>query len=111
MTDSQVVLESRQGILILSISGEITLETEIPIKNALGGQTLQKGNRLFIDLEKTSYINSTGIKILIELISQYEEMGVTVALVRPVEQVRKILALVGLEETLTIYRSMAEAIR
>lgn len=90
-------LERKDGLLIVSFSGEITLEVTNQLKNEME-VAIKQGDfeNLVVDLAEISFMDSSGIGFLVALNTKILGQGKKMYLYRPSDQVHKTLALVQL---------------
>lgn len=62
-----------------------------------------------VDISEVRYINSSGIGVLITILTKFRNKGGEVVLVNPSEHVKKLLAITKLNAIFTIVDSVAEA--
>lgn len=91
------------NFLVLSIDGEITLDNAQGLKEETRKLAETMAEPVFVlDLEKVSFIDSTGIGFLIVLKSRLEERDKKLVLLKPSMQAQRILELVQLNAFFTI---------
>ena len=88
--------------LVIRLEGEVTLKVTPELKQEMT-KALERAanagtNCVVIDLENTTFMDSTGISSLVVLRKRSREMGVAMRLQKPSQQVRKILSLVQLTQ-------------
>ena len=106
-TDSTV----QDGILFVRFTGDLIgspdsqqiLDT---VNSHLGDSVLNCA----IDLSNVRYINSTGIGVLVSLLTKYRSRGGELVLINPAEHPRKMLALTKLNAIFTIADDDAAAV-
>lgn len=85
--------------LIAQYVGELTLETAGACKKQLEEEIAKRTfESLILDMEKISFIDSSGIGMLVSLNSRIKGYGKSLFLLSPAEQVKKTLELVQLTE-------------
>ncbi|SMD37193.1 anti-sigma B factor antagonist [Reichenbachiella faecimaris] len=62
-----------------------------------------------VDISEVRYINSSGIGVLITILTKFRNKGGEVVIVNPSEHVKKLLAITKLNAIFTIVDSIAEA--
>jgi anti-anti-sigma factor len=78
------------------MTGERVREDAVGL--ALDGQ----GGELHLDLSELTFVDSTGMKTLVSLHSRVESLGRRLVIVSPTRPVRRVLAVVGLDEVLDV---------
>jgi len=97
---------------VLELEGEFDLDTvpEIDrfLRRTLG--PLYHQDHLVIDLERTTFVDSSFIGFLVRLSAAQRAKHRELLLVRPVGQVRKVLAVVGLPNIVPVYDTVEQAV-
>jgi len=99
------------NLLFIALEGDILGESggmdlvEIATKNIENG--IKNG---IVELSQARYMNSTGIGILITLLTKFKNAGGTLVLVQPSSQLIKLLAITKLDSVFTIVTNKQEAI-
>jgi anti-sigma B factor antagonist len=68
-------------------------------------------NRCAVDISRIGYMNSTGLSLLIRLLTRFRNCGGDLILVNPSEQVKKLLVITKLNAIFTISASRDEAVK
>lgn len=103
--------EIDDDILILTIEGDLIGENNGPMIIELVNDTLNKGFKLCaVDISNVRYINSSGIGVLITILTKFRNKDGEVVLVKPSEQVQKLLIITKLNNIFSIKKSMGEAV-
>jgi anti-sigma B factor antagonist len=88
---------------VLPLEGEIDLHVSPRIAAALGAMIEQKPERLVVDLSAVSYIDSSGLAVLIEGMQNVEAYGGKFVLAGLQEQVRPIFEMARLDQVFIIF--------
>ncbi len=103
--------EIRSNTLILRISGDLIGEdngtrlVEV-VNEAVGHQVMI----CIIDISQLRYINSSGIGVLITILTKFRNKGGEVYLMNPSDSVKKLLAITKLNAIFQVIRSEEEVI-
>ena len=89
------------GIVTVSLAGEIDLETSPEVRRTLLEQ-LADGRALHVDMAEVNYIDSSGIASLVEAHQRAQDRGQEFVLVRVSAPVMKVLRLARLDRVFTI---------
>lgn len=103
--------EIRSKTLILRISGDLIGEDKdakllASVNEAVSHQVLT----CVIDISELRYINSSGIGVLITLLTKFRNKGGEVYLMNPSESVKKLLAITKLNAIFQVVNTEEEAI-
>jgi anti-anti-sigma factor len=94
----------------IHIGGEVDLAT-CPLLQAIVVDLVDRGcHQLIIDLERVSFLDCAGIRVLVDARRRVQEHGGSVTLVRPRPPVWRVLALTGMTEVFPIDTSLGEAL-
>ncbi len=86
----------RDGTLSASIDGEIDHHTVVAIREKIDALIFRhRPEKLIIDLKKVSFMDSSGLGLILGRASLCQETGARVLLVNASERTRKILSLAG----------------
>jgi anti-sigma B factor antagonist len=88
---------------VLPLDGEIDLHVSPRISAALGAMIEQKPPRLVVDLSKVTYIDSSGLAVLIEGMQNVEAYGGKFILAGIQENVKPIFEIARLDQVFIIF--------
>jgi anti-sigma B factor antagonist len=88
---------------VLPLEGEIDLHVSPRVTAALGAMIEQKPERLVVDLSKVSYIDSSGLAVLIEGMQNVEAYGGKFVLAGLQDKVRPIFEMARLDQVFIIF--------
>ena len=88
---------------VLPLEGEIDLHVSPRVAAALGAMIDQKPERLVVDLSAVSYIDSSGLAVLIEGMQNVEAYGGKFILAGLQEKVRPIFEMARLDQVFIIF--------
>ena len=101
---------SRPGLTIARLEGELDIATTPALRERLFG-VLGPGVRLLvIDLSGVSFCDVSGLAVLIGTQRRARARGITVRLAAPRPQMAKLLRITGLDRSLTICATLADAL-
>ncbi|MBD8491251.1 STAS domain-containing protein [Echinicola sp. CAU 1574] len=96
--------------IILSIKGDLIGDEAGPRLVEIISDALQsKIKNCIIDLQEVRYISSSGIGVLITMLTKMRNAGGDVYLASPSEHVKKLLIITKLNNIFTVYESLDEA--
>jgi anti-sigma B factor antagonist len=102
----------QNGILELRFSGDLIGENHGPELVSVAGSAIEKGiKNCVIDLSQVRYINSSGIGVLITLLTKFRNKDGEVVLIQPSENVHKLLVITKLTKIFKISKNKEEAIQ
>ena len=103
--------EIKTNVLILRITGDLIGEdTGTQLIEAVNEAVSHKLMTCIVDISDLRYINSSGIGVLITILTKFRNKGGEVYLMRPSESVQKLLAITKLNAIFQMVKSEEEAI-
>ena len=101
-----------EGVNILKLSGDMIGDDKGLALLELVNDTIYKGVlKCIIDISDMRYINSSGIGVLITVLTKFRNKGGEVVLVNPSDSVKKLLIITKLNAIFSISASVDIAIR
>ena len=104
--------EERDGVAVVHARGEVDIATAPLLSEVLREASADGAPLLVADLAGVTLLDSTGLGALIEHLGQLREQGgrteLRLVVVEP--QVKKVLAITGLDQIFSIFASIEEAI-
>ncbi|MCX7883250.1 MAG: STAS domain-containing protein [Brevinematales bacterium] len=97
-------------VVIFDIKGEIDLYNAPEIKEKIKDEINKGKVNIIINLDKVSYIDSSGIGVLISSLSNLKKVGGAMKLINVYASVRKVFELTKLTSFFEIYDSEADAL-
>ena len=106
----EIEIRERGDVVIMDISGEVDLYNAPDIKNKI--TTLIDGGKrnILINLTNVSYIDSSGIGVLISSLSRLKKVGGALKIMGVHGSVKKVFELTKLDKFFEIYQDEEEAI-
>ena len=100
----------KNAVIILDINGEIDLYNAPDIKDTIK-QLIDEGKRqIIINLEKVSYLDSSGIGVLISSLSNLKKVGGALKIINVYASVKKVFELTKLTSFFDIFDGEDEAL-
>ncbi|WP_329274759.1 STAS domain-containing protein [Streptomyces sp. NBC_00691] len=107
----QVVVETRDArTAVLSVAGELDLDTADRLDDHLAEQFGQGRHHLVLDLTALEFMDSSGLNVLIRSVHRAREAGGDLYLAAPNPAVRRILDITGVTTTIPPHDRVAEAL-
>jgi anti-sigma B factor antagonist len=101
---------SRENATVVSVGGEIDLGTAGELSDHLVTAMQQSGPDLVLDLADVSFMDSTGLKVLLATHKRVQLDGGHLALAAAGRSVRKVLTVTGLDQTFLMVETVDEAV-
>lgn len=103
--------ESRNNTLILRLSGDLIGEDNgLGVLEAVGKAIASGINACIIDISGLRYINSSGIGVLITVLTKFRNKGGEVYLMKPSESVQKLLVITKLNAIFRVIQKEEEVL-
>ena len=103
--------EIKSNSLVLRISGDLIGEdTGTRLVEAVNEAVSHKVMTCIIDISGLRYINSSGIGVLITILTKFRNKGGEVYLMKPSESVKKLLVITKLNAIFQVVQSEEEAL-
>ena len=104
--------EIKQDTIIIHLSGDLIGENGGPGILSIASEAIQqKINSCIIDISDLRYINSSGIGVLITVLTKFRNKGGEVYLLNPSESVKKLLVITKLNAIFQVIHSVEEVIK
>lgn len=108
---AEVTLDRQGGVVVASLAGEVDLSNVADIRLALVEAVAQETECLVIDLSETTYLDSTGVRMLFDLAVRLQARRQDLRLVVPdATIVRRVLVLTKLDQSVHFDVSVADAV-
>ena len=96
--------------LLASVSGEIDLSNAQSVRERLLGAVPNSASGLVLDLSRTEYLDSSGVRLIFELADRMRSRGQSLAIVVPPDSfVERVLVLTEVHRVVPISATVAEA--
>jgi anti-anti-sigma factor len=87
---------------VLALAGELDVANATDAQKRMLQLDVRRGGRLVLDLSELTFMDSTGIRVILRA-EQYARMhGAELVVVRPPDAVMRVLELVGLDDQLEL---------
>lgn len=98
--------------LHIQVEGDLLgLAEEQDILDFIKQETEAGSKYCTVDISEVGYMNSTGLSLLIRMLTRFRNYGGDLALVNPSEQVTKLLVITKLQAIFTIAKTREEALQ
>jgi len=101
--------ELKNETLILRLSGDLIGENNgVSVLGIVGDAIQQQVKKCIVDISELRYINSSGIGVLITILTKFRNKGGDVYLLNPSESVKKLLVITKLNAIFQVIQSEEE---
>ena len=99
-------------ILFIDIEGDLLgVNNELKLMDYINEHVEERIVRCAIDISKVNYMNSTGLSLLIRVLTRFRNRNGEVVLINPSESVAKLLVITKLNAIFTIVKTREEAMK
>ena len=107
---STINVSEIKGVQVIEIAGRMDGELAAEVGMALDEVLSQGHEKLVLDLGSVDYISSPGLREIVRAYKRAQANGGDLRIANPSERVLDVFKLAGLDTTIRIYRSDAQAI-
>ena len=107
----ELQVETRQqgDVAVLAASGEVDVFTAPDLDAELTSLVAQGSPRVVVDLSAVTFLDSTGLGVLVKALKGIREAGGTLHLVVTSDRIRKIFDITGLDASLPLFDTVDAA--
>jgi len=98
----RVVVSGAERTFEIHLVGELDMSTAPQLRERLSGLATDGPNQVTVDLSELSFVDSTGLSVLITGLKQVRQQGGDMALRSPTPSTRRVLEITGLTEVFAI---------
>ena len=106
---NEIKLERRGDVTLFDVSGNVNRFSEPFFKDAYAQVDSQETKKILLKFHEKIYINSEGLKVLIQLLAETNKNQQQVGIVGLSEHFKKIFRMVGITKFAKIFDSVKEA--
>jgi anti-sigma B factor antagonist len=106
----RVETEVRNDHALVTASGEIDAATADSVANAVSAALSEGHKRVLLDFTEVTFIDSTGLGVLVKSHRAAEAADATFAVVHPTPQTLKLIRVLGLDQLLRVYDTHEQAL-
>jgi anti-sigma B factor antagonist len=107
--DLSVSSSEQDGVTIVHVAGEIDVYTAPLLREVLDKQIAEGRTDLVVDLEKVTFMDSTGLGVLVGRLKLVRGQNGSLRIVSAEERILKVFSITGLDKVFHIHPSIDEA--
>jgi anti-sigma B factor antagonist len=107
--DLSVSSSQQGGVTIVHVAGEIDVYTAPLLREVLDKQIAEGRTDLVVDLEKVTFMDSTGLGVLVGRLKLVRGQNGSLRIVSAEERILKVFSITGLDKVFHIHPSIDEA--
>lgn len=96
-----------ESIVVLELSGEININTSPELKKHFEKQANRK---IVVNLEKVSYVDSSGLATLVEMLKKTRVQGGSLGLAGMPDKIKSLFEITKLDKLFSVYPDQKEAL-
>ena len=108
---NEIILEKIGDVTLFDIRGDVTILSETFLNEAYERANNQGASKILLEFEKSVYINSGGISVLIQLLAKTKKNNQQIGITGLSEHFQKIFNMVGITKFAKIYDTQEEALK
>jgi anti-anti-sigma factor len=107
---AQLQIRCEEQVVIVTITGEIDLSNSVALERAIVDSVPNTAHGIVVDAAGASYIDSSGIRLLLVLASRARDRGQSLFVVAPeTSRVRRVVTLAGVDGALRLQPTIEAA--
>ena len=107
---TQISVRHVGEIAIFDVTGYLTEDSEKGMDAAYEQVKIEGSSQILLNFNQHSFITSSGFGLIVKLLWRARGKGQVLRVAHPSEQVRKIFAVIGLNQSIEVFASEAEAL-
>ena len=108
--ENEIKIERHGAVTLIDISGDVNRFSEPFFKDAYSQAGAHITKKILLKFDEKTYINSEGIKVLIQLLAKTNRNQQQVGIVGISDHFKKIFRMVGITKFATVFGSVTEAL-
>ncbi len=100
--DLSITSAEKVGKTLVTVVGEVDVSNAGELREAVDSALEVAPAEVSVDLAEVSYIDSTGIGVLVGAATRAQEAGVAFSVAHPQTNVKRVLGLLGVERQLNV---------
>ena len=109
MDELRISVTAGPAHTLVTLAGECDLHTGRQLRDVLTSELSRGAQRMILDLSGLSFMDSTGMQVLLSVRTVLNVRGGTLSLVAPQPVVTRILELTGADQYIPVYGSLEDA--
>lgn len=108
--DLKVSTRQQGDTSVLSATGEVDVFTAPTLDQAISAELAEQRARLVVDLSGVSFLDSTGLGVLVKGLKGARDAGGSLDIVVTSDRIRRIFDITGLDASLRIFDTVDDAL-
>ncbi len=107
---NEIKLEKHDGVILFDVIGDVTAASEPSFARAYSEANDRDAEKILLQFKESTYINSGGISVLIQLLAQSNRKGQVIGITGISNHFKKIFTMVGITKFARIYDTREQAL-
>lgn len=107
----QIKKKEKDGVVILAVSGELTIDTAEIIKEIFKKNISEQARKVLLNCQRLEYVDSVGFACLIQCAKDLKEIQGNLFFTNLTPKVRSLFAITKLDNVFKIFEEQEEALR
>jgi anti-anti-sigma factor len=107
---NEIKLERRGDVMLMDIRGDITAFSDPYLNQAYRKANDQGASKILLKIEKSAYVNSGGIAVLIQILAQTKANNQRIGITGASDHNTKIFNMLGINKFAQLYPSVENAL-
>ena len=103
----EVKSSQQDGVLVFQVSGEINISSSPELKKSFEKQPAAK---IVVDLEKVTYIDSSGLATLVEILKKTKSQNGRLGISGMSDKVKSLFEITKLDKLFSIFKTQQDAV-
>ena len=103
--------EKSNDVVVCTPEGEINIHTSVELRKVFEKFITHSEKKLLVDFSNVSYIDSSGLATLIEMLQRLKRIGGTLRLSGMVDKVKNVFEITKVHKLFAIFDSRQEALK
>ncbi len=103
-----VKTSQQDGVSVIQVGGEINISSSPELRKVFERETSKK---IVVDLEKVSYVDSSGLATLVEMLKRTKSQGGSLGLAGMSDKVKSLFEITKLDKLFSLFPNRLEAIK
>jgi anti-anti-sigma factor len=108
---NEIKLETHDAVTVMDIKGDVTAFSEPFLNEAYQNANGLGARKILLKFDSNAYINSGGIAVLIQVLSQTQKNDQVIGITGISEHFKKIFHMVGITKFAKIYDSVEDSLK
>lgn len=101
----------QEQVTIFQVDGRVDTDGALQLETVMKAALQNECYILVLDLSKTNYLNSSGLRTLADMLTQCRKNGGDLRLAAPIPKVMRLMEIVGFDMFFKIYPNVEAAVR